>query len=128
MVFWCYCTKNKMTVIWEYSVSYMKIYSKYSFEVHQSKQRINFNSVCFFTLVFLLDSLKLSLRGKRAIVLFILVFVHSTTLSMISLSKYKWKVSLIFFNIVCSRVWGKTTYSTWNGIVFSLFTSGYWML
>ena len=26
----------------------MKIYSKYSSEVHQSKQRINFNSVCFF--------------------------------------------------------------------------------
>ena len=70
----------------------MKIYSKYSSEVHQSKQRINFNSV-FLTHVYLLDSLKLSLRCKRAVVLFIQVYVQSTIFSMISLSKHKWKVS-----------------------------------
>ena len=37
-----------MTVIWEYYISHMKIYSKYFSEVNQSKQRINLNSVCFF--------------------------------------------------------------------------------
>ena len=74
----------------------MEIYSKYSFEVHQSKQRINFNSAYFFTHVYLLNSLKLSLRCKRAIVSFILIFAQSTILSMISLSKHKWKVSSMF--------------------------------
>ena len=44
----------------------MKIYSKYSSEVYQFKQRISFNSVCFFWAhVHLLDSLKLSLCCKR---------------------------------------------------------------
>ena len=47
-VFLHYCTKNKMTVIWEQYISPMKIYSKYFSEVNQSKQRINFNSVCFY--------------------------------------------------------------------------------
>ena len=50
----------------------------------------------FLTHVYLLDSLKLSLRCRRAIVSFILVFVQSIILSMISLSKYKWKVSSMF--------------------------------
>ena len=50
----------------------------------------------FLTHVYLLDSLMLSLRCKRAIVSFMLVFVQSTTLSMISLSKYEWKVFSIF--------------------------------
>ena len=50
----------------------------------------------FLTHVNLLDLFKLSLRYKRAIVSFILVFVQSTTLFIISLSKYKWKVSLMF--------------------------------
>ena len=74
----------------------MKIYSKYSSEVHQSKERINFNSVCFLTHVYLLNLLKLSLRCKRAIVSFILVFLHPTILPMISLANYKWKVSSMF--------------------------------
>ena len=77
-------------------VSHMKIYSKYSPEVHQSKQCINFNSVCFFDSCVLADSLKLSLHCKCAIVSFILVFVQAAIFSMISLSKYKWKVSSIF--------------------------------
>ena len=50
----------------------------------------------FLTHVNLLDLFKLLLRYKRAIVSFILVFVQSTTLFIISLSKYKWKVSLMF--------------------------------
>ena len=32
------------------------------------------------------------------------------------------------FNIVCSGVWGKTTYSTLNGIAFLLSISGCWIL
>ena len=40
-----------------------------------------------------LDALNLSLCCKRVIVSFILVFAQSTILPMISLSKYKWKVS-----------------------------------
>ena len=31
------------------------------------------------------------------------------------------------FNIVCSWVWGRTTYSARNSIAFSLSISGYWM-
>ena len=87
--FWHYCTKNKMIVIWEYSISHTKIYSKYPSEVHQSKQCINFNSVCFLffvTHMYLLDSIKLSLRCKCAIVSFIIVFVQS---AILSLSKYQ---------------------------------------
>ena len=50
----------------------------------------------FLTHVYLLDSLKLSLCCTRTIVSFILVFVQSTIFSMISLSKYKWKVCFQF--------------------------------
>ena len=74
------------------------VYKSYEdlLEVHQSKRPINFNSVCFLTHVYLLDSLKLSIRCKRALVSFILVFVQSAILTMILLSKYKWKVSSMF--------------------------------
>ena len=48
------------------------------------------------THVYLLNLLKLSLHCKRAIVSFILVFLQQTILPMISLSKYKWKVSSTF--------------------------------
>ena len=96
----------------------MKIYSNYSFEVHQSKQCINFDSVCFLfcfvlfcfvflTHVYLLDPLKLSFRSKRALVSFILVFVPSTILSMISLSEYKWKVSSMFSILFSLEFWAR---------------------
>ena len=62
---------------------------------------VNLNNASISTLfvilthVYWLDSLKLSLRCKRTIVSFILVFLHSKVLSMISLSKYKWKLYMI---------------------------------
>ena len=61
------------------------VYKSYEdlLEVHQSKRPINFNSVCFLTHVYLLDSLKLSIRCKRALVSFILMFVQSAILTMI---------------------------------------------
>ena len=75
----------------------MKIFSKYSSEVHNpNNASISTLCVFFLTHVYLVDSLKLLLCCKRAIVPFILVFVQSTILSMISLSKYKWKVSSMF--------------------------------
>ena len=57
----------------------------------------------FLTHAYLLDSLKLSLCCKRAIVSFVLVFVQSTILSMISLSKYKWKISSMFSILLASE-------------------------
>ena len=85
-----------MTVIWEYYISHMKIYSKYFSEVNQSKQRINFNSVCFFDPCVIAWFIEVITSLQTCYIAFILVFVQSTILSMISLSKYKWKVSSMF--------------------------------
>ena len=92
-------------------------------QVYQSK--ISTLSVLLIY-VYLLDSLKLSLSFKFAIVSFILVFLLSTILTMISLSSLESIFNV--FNILRSGVLGKTTYSTWKGITFSLSTSSYWML
>ena len=103
-----YCTKNKMTVIWEYSISRTKIYSKYPSEVHQSKQCINFNSVCF---LFFCDPYVLAWFNKiitslqmccsfiyhsvRTVSNFVIIKISKSNI-IISLSKYLWKVSLMF--------------------------------
>ena len=81
--------ENSLSVIWRFTSS---IPLKY---INQNNASISTMSV-FLIHVYLLDSLKLSLRCTRAIVSFILVFLQSTILSMISLSKYKWKVSSMF--------------------------------
>ena len=95
-VFWHYYTKNKwlsfddsLSFIWRFTPS---IPLKF---INPNNASISALSA-FLTHVNLLDLFKLSLRCKRAIVSFILVFVQSTTLFIISLSKYKWKVSLMF--------------------------------
>ena len=81
--------ENSLSVIWRFTSS---IPLKY---INQNNASISTMSV-FLIHVYLLDSLKLSLRCTRAIVSFVLVFLQSTILSMISLSKYKWKVSSMF--------------------------------
>ena len=50
----------------------------------------------FLTHFYFLHSLKLSLCSKHAIVSIILMFVQSTIFTMVSLSKYKSKVSSMF--------------------------------
>ena len=80
---------NSISVIWRFTPS---IPQKYIILNNASISNLS----VFLTHVYMPDSLKLSLRCKRAIVLFILVFVQSTVFSMIWLSKYKWKVSSTF--------------------------------
>ena len=72
--------ENSLSVIWRFTPS---IPLKY---INPNNASISTLSG-FSTHVYLLDSLKLSLCCKRAIVSFILVFVQSIILSMISLSK-----------------------------------------
>ena len=81
--------ENSLSVIWRFTPS---IPLKYINPNNASIWTLS----AFFTHVYLPDSLKLTLRCKHAIVSFILVFVQSPILSMILLSKYKWKVYLMF--------------------------------
>ena len=81
--------ENILSVIWRFTPG---ISLKH---INPNNASISALSV-FLTHVYLPYSLNLSLRCKRAIDLFILVFVQSTILSMISLSKYKWQVVSMF--------------------------------
>ena len=71
----------------------------------QTRHQCQLCLLVYLTHVYLLDSLKLSLRCKRVTVSFILVFVQSTMLFLISLWKYKWKVYLMF-SILLALVFG----------------------
>ena len=80
--------ENSLSVIWRFTRSIpIKC-------INPSNASIPNLSV-FFIHGYFLDSLKLPIRCKRAIFSFVSVFLQSTNFYMISLWKYKWKVSLM---------------------------------
>ena len=111
--FWHYFTKKKKKKKWLSFENSLSVISRSTPCIPLKYINPNNSSIwtlfVFLTHVYFLHSLKLSLHSKHAIVSIIFMFVQSTIFTMVSLSKYKSKVSSMLS-------------------IFSLSVSGHWMI